>query len=385
MQLPIYLDNHATTPCDPQVMEAMQPFFTKFFGNPSSRHHVFGAQAGEAIEVAREQVASLIGAAPKEIIFTGCATESNNLAIRGLIEGAGKSQRHVITAATEHHSVLESCKHLERLGYQMTVLPVDRYGLVDLQKLREAFRPDTVLVSIMMANNEIGTIAPMAEIAKIAHEHGTLLHSDLAQAAGKIPIDVKKLGVDLASIAAHKIYGPKGVGALYIRSGAPSIRLTTQMFGGGQERQMRSGTYNVPGIVGLGKAAQLCQELMKEEAARIERLRNLLFNSIKEALPEVVLNGHPTQRLPGNLNISLPGIESEDILTAFRKEIAISSGAACTSASSEPSHVLRAIGLQKELIHCSLRFGIGRFNNEEEIIYAAKRLNEDGRRVREHN
>jgi len=385
MQLPIYLDNHATTPCDPQVMEVMQPFFTKFFGNPSSRHHVFGAQAGEAIEVAREQVASLIVAAPKEIVFTGCATESNNLAIRGLIEASGKSHRHVITAATEHHSVLESCKHLERLGHQMTVLPVDRYGLVDLQKLQDAFRPETILVSIMMANNEIGTIAPIAEMAAITHERGALLHSDLAQATGKIPIDVKKLGVDLASIAAHKIYAPKGVGALYIRSSVPSIRLSAQMLGGGQERQMRSGTYNVPGIVGLGKAAQLCQELMKDEATRIERLRNLLFNSINEALPEVVLNGHPTQRLPGNLNISLPGIESEKILTAFRKEMAISSGAACTSASSEPSHVLRAIGLQKELIHCSLRFGIGRFNTEEEIIYAAKRLNEERQRIWKQN
>lgn len=385
MQLPIYLDNHATTPCDPQVMEAMLPFFTKFFGNPSSHHHVFGAQAGEAIEIAREQVASLISAAPKEIIFTGCATESNNLAIRGLIEAIGTSQRHVITAATEHHSVLESCKHLERLGHQVTVVPVDRYGLVDLQKLQDAFRPETILVSIMMANNEIGAIAPMTEIAKITHEHGALLHSDLSQAAGKIPIDVKKLGVDLASIAAHKIYGPKGVGALYIRSGAPAIRLSAQMLGGGQERQMRSGTYNVPGIVGLGKAAQLCQELMQHEAARIERLRNLLFDSIKEALPQVVLNGHPKQRLPGNLNISLPGIESEKILNSFRKEIAISSGAACTSASSEPSHVLRAIGLQKELIHCSLRFGIGRFNTEEEIIYVAKRLNEEQQRIRKQN
>ena len=385
MQLPIYLDNHATTPCDPQVVEAMPPYFTKFFGNPSSRHHVFGAQAGEAIEVAREQVASLIGAAPKEIIFTGCATESNNLAIRGLIEATGKSRRHVITAATEHNSVLESCKHLERLGHRLTVVPVDRYGLVDLQKLQDAFRPETILVSIMMANNEIGTIAPIAEIAAIAHERGALLHSDLAQATGKIPIDVKALGVDLASIAAHKIYAPKGVSALYIRSGVPSIRLSAQILGGGQERQMRSGTYNVPGIAGLGKAAQLCQELMKDEATRIERLRNLLFNSIKEALPEVVLNGHPTQRLPGNLNISLPGIESEKILNSFRKEIAISSGAACTSASSEPSHVLRAIGLQKELIHCSLRFGIGRFNTEEEIIYAAKRLDEERQRIRKQN
>jgi cysteine desulfurase len=385
MQLPIYLDNHATTPCDPQVVEAMLPYFTKFFGNPSSRHHVFGAQAGEAIEVAREQVASLIGAAPKEIIFTGCATESNNLAIRGLIEALGKSQRHVITAATEHHSVLESCKHLERLGHHLTVLPVDRDGLIDLEKFRDVFWPNTVLVSIMMANNEIGTIAPIEEIAKITHAHGALLHSDLSQAAGKIPINVNKLGIDLASIAAHKIYGPKGVGALYIRSGAPAIRLNPQMLGGGQERQMRSGTYNVAGIVGLGKAAQLCQELMKEEATRIEMLRDFMFNSMNKALPEVVLNGHPTQRLPGNLNISLPGIESEKILNAFRKEIAISSGAACTSASSEPSHVLRAIGLQRELIHCSLRFGIGRFNTIEEVIYAAKRLNEETLRIREHN
>ncbi len=384
MQLPIYLDNHATTPCDPQVMEAMLPFFTKFFGNPSSRHHVFGAQAGEAIEVAREQVASLIGATPKEIIFTGCATESNNLAIRGLIEALGKSQRHVITAATEHHAVLETGKHLERLGHRVTVLPVDRYGLIDLQKLRDAFTPETVLVSIMMANNEIGTIAPIAEIAAIAHEHGALLHSDMAQAAGKIPIDIKKIGIDLASIAGHKIYAPKGVGALYVRSGAPAIRLSPQMLGGGQERQMRSGTYNVAGIAGLGKAAQLCNELMRTESERIESLRNLLFTSIKEASPDVVLNGHPAQRLPGNLNISLPGIDSEKILNAFRKEIAISSGAACTSASSEPSHVLRAIGLQKELIHCSLRFGVGRFNTEDEIIYTAKRLNEEQRRIREH-
>jgi cysteine desulfurase len=381
MQLPIYLDNHATTPCDPQVVEAMQPFFTTFFGNPSSRNHLFGAQAEEAVEAGRAQVAALIGAAPKEVIFTSGATESNNLAIRGVVEATGKTHRHVITAAIEHHAVLEPCKHLERLGHRVTVLPVDRYGLVDLHKLREAFRPETVLVSMMMANNEIGTIAPMAEIAAITHEQGALLHSDLAQAAGKISIAVKQLGIDLASFAAHKMYGPKGVGALYVRGAAPPIHLATQMAGGGQERGLRSGTYNVPSIAGFGKAAQLCRELMESESARIEGLRSLLFNSIKQALPDVALNGHPTRRLPGNVNVSLPGVASETILAAFRKEIAISSGAACTSTTNEPSHVLRAIGVRKDLIDSSLRFGIGRFNTEEEINYVAQRLIDEVRRM----
>ncbi len=382
MKLPIYLDCHATTPCDPAVVEAMLPYFTTFFGNPSSRHHLPGHQAEEAVEIARAQVAALIGAMPKEIIFTSGATESNNLAIRGLIETANKKPCHVITAATEHHAVLEPMRHLERLGHRVTVLPVDKHGLVDLNRLREAFRPETVLVSIMMANNEIGTIAPVAEIANVVHEHGALFHSDLAQAAGKISIDIKKLGVDLASFAAHKMYGPKGIGALYVRSGLPTIRLVAQMSGGGQERRWRSGTHNVLGIVGFGKAAELSQKVMKEEAKCLEGLRNLLFDSIKNALPRVVLNGHPTHRLMGNLNISIPFVDSETILATFRKEMAISSGAACTSTTNEPSHVLRAIGLPTDLIRCSLRLGIGRFNTEEEILYVAQRLIEEAQRLR---
>jgi cysteine desulfurase len=382
MKLPIYLDCHATTPCDPAVVEAMLPYFTTFFGNPSSRHHLPGHQAEEAVEIARAQVAALIGAMPKEIIFTSGATESNNLAIRGLIEAARKASCHVITAATEHHAALEPMRYLERLGHRVTVLPVDKHGLVDLNRLREALRPETMLVSIMMANNEIGTIAPVAEIASIVRERGALFHSDLAQAAGKVSIDIKKLGVDLASFAAHKMYGPKGIGALYVRSGLPAIRLTAQMNGGGQERRWRSGTLNVPGIVGFGKAAALSQKTMKEEAKHLDGLRNLLFDSIKNALPEVLLNGHPAQRLPGNLNLSIPFVDSEAILATFRQEIAISSGAACASATNEPSHVLRAIGLPGELIRCSLRFGIGRFNTEEEILYVSRRLSEEIGRLR---
>jgi len=382
MQLPIYLDCHATTPCDPEVVEAMLPFFNTFFGNPSSRNHLFGSQAEDAVETARDQVAALIGAMPKEVIFTSGATESNNLAIRGLIEATNKLRCHVITAATEHHAVLEPMRHLEHLGHRVTVLPVDRHGLIDLQQLRETLRLETTLVSIMMANNEIGTIASIAEIGKIVHEHGALLHSDLAQAAGKMPIDVKALGIDLASFAAHKMYGPKGVGALYVRSGAPAIRLTAQIDGGGQERRWRSGTHNVPGIVGFGKAALLCQQLMQDEARRIERLRDRLHESIKDAVPESVLNGHPTQRLMGNLHISIPFVDGEAILTTFRKEIAVSSGAACTSTTNEPSHVLRAIGLPNELIRCSLRFGMGRFNTEEEILYVSRRLSEEISRLR---
>lgn len=383
MQLPIYLDCHATTPCDPQVVEVMQPFFAKFFGNPSSRYHSFGRHAEEAVETARDEVARLIGAAPKEIIFTSGATESNNLAIRGVVEATGKGGRHVITAATEHHAVLEPCKHLERLGHRVTVLAVDKYGLIDLQQLRGAFRPETVLVSIMMANNEIGTIAPVADIATIVHDHGAVFHSDLSQAAGKIPIDVRQQGIDLASISAHKIYGPKGVGALYVRSGSPSIRLAAQMDGGGQERGLRSGTHNVPGIVGLGKAAERCQQLMHGEATRVLRLRNLLHESMKHAFSDMVLNGHPVHRLPGNLNISLPFVDSESMLMTLRKEMIISSGAACTSMHNEPSHVLNAIGLHKELIHCSLRFGIGRFNTEEEVLYVVQRLIEEARSLRQ--
>ena len=382
MRLPVYLDYHATTPCDPEVVAAMQPFFTEFFGNASSRQHGYGRQAESAVEVARGQIAEMIHAAPKEVILTSGATESNNLAIKGVVDGAGKGGRHLITAATEHASVLEACRHLERQDHQVSILSVDRFGVIDPEELRRALRPETVLVSIAMANNEIGTVAAIAEVAHLAHEHDVLVHSDVAQAVGKVPVDVKSLGLDLASLSAHKMYGPKGSGALYLRSGLAANRLAPLLHGGGQERGLRPGTLNVPAIVGFGKAAELWRGLMATEIARVLSLRTLLHDLLKEGLPDLALNGHPAERLPGNLNLSLPGTDSEALLAVLRKDVALSSGAACSSDVHRPSHVLQAIGVRPELIAASLRIGIGRFSTEEEIRFAAWRLIEAASRLR---
>ncbi len=373
IKLPIYMDNHATTPVDPRVFEEMTPYFTKVFGNAASRNHSFGWEAEDAVETARKQVAKLIGATAKEIVFTSGATESNNLAIKGAAEMYQEKGNHIITVVTEHKAVLDSCKHLEKQGHRITYLPVDRYGLVDLEELRKAITDKTILISVMMANNEIGVIQPIAEIGKIAREHGVLMHTDAVQAAGKIPVNVDKLNVDLLSISAHKMYGPKGVGALYVRRKNPRVMLAAIIDGGGHERGMRSGTLNVPGIVGLGKAAELAYLEMPEETARISCLRDKLQESIFDRIPEVFINGHPTNRLPGNLNISFAYVEGESLLMGL-SDIAVSSGSACTSASLEPSYVLKALGVGEELAHSSLRFGLGRFNTEEEVEFTADKV-----------
>lgn len=373
MKLPIYMDNHATTPVDPRVFEAMKPYFTEIFGNAASRNHPFGWQAEEAVETARKSVAKLIGASPKEIVFTSGATESNNLAIKGVAEMYQEKGNHIITVVTEHKATLDSCKHLEKQGYRVTYLPVDKYGLVDLEQLRQAITDKTILISVMMANNEIGVIQPIKEIGKIAREHKVLMHTDAVQAAGKIPVNVDELNVDLLSISAHKMYGPKGVGALYVRRKNPRVMLSPIIDGGGHERGMRSGTLNVTGIVGLGKAAEIALLEMSEEVERITYLRNKLQEGIFAQIPEVFINGHPTNRLPGNLNISFAYVEGESLLMGL-SDVAVSSGSACTSASLEPSYVLKALGVGEELAHSSLRFGLGRFNTEEEVDFTIEKV-----------
>lgn len=373
MKLPIYMDYHATTPVDPRVFEAMTPYFTEIFGNAASRNHAFGWQAEEAVEIARKNVAKLIGATSKEIVFTSGATESNNLAIKGVAEMYQEKGNHIITVVTEHKAVLDSCKHLEKQGCRVTYLPVDKYGLVDLDALRNAITDKTVLISVMMANNEIGVIQPIAEIGKIAREHGVLMHTDAVQAVGKIPVNVDKLNIDLLSMSAHKMYGPKGVGALYVRRKNPRVMLSPIIDGGGHERGMRSGTLNVPGIVGLGKAAELAYLEMPEEMERVAALRDKLQESIFKQIPEVYINGHPTKRLPGNLNISFAYVEGESLLMGL-SDVAVSSGSACTSASLEPSYVLKALGVGEELAHSSLRFGLGRFNTEEEVNFTIEKV-----------
>lgn len=380
----IYMDNHATTPTDRRVLETMLPYFTGKFGNAASRSHSFGWEAEEAVEQAREQVARLIGGKGKEIIFTSGATESDNLAIKGIVEFYKEKGQHVITCVTEHKAVLDSCKALERAGKaQVTYLPVDRYGMVDLDDVRRALTEKTVLISIMYANNEVGTIHPIREIGNIAKERGVFFHCDATQAVGKIPVDVEQDGIDLLSMTAHKMYGPKGCGALYVRSNGPRVRLVPIMDGGGHERGMRSGTLNVPGIVGLGKACEIAGQEMEEEATRLLALRARLYEGITSELEEVYVNGHPTQRLPGNLNLSFSYIEGESFLTALNKEIALSSGSACTSATLEPSYVLRALGLRDEQAHASIRFGLGRLNTEDEVEYVVDRVVEVTRRLRE--
>jgi cysteine desulfurase len=382
MKIPIYMDNHATTQVDPRVLEAMVPYFTEKFGNAASRNHPFGWEAEAAVDEAREKIARLIHASsPKEITFTSGATESDNLAIKGVAEFYKDKGNHIVTCATEHRAVLDSCKALEQRGYRVTYLPVDAYGLIDTEQLRRAITEKTILISIMAANNEIGTIHPVKEIGRLAKEKGVLFHCDAAQAVGKIPIDVEEMGIDLLSVSAHKVYGPKGIGALYVRSKKPRVHLSAIIDGGGHERGLRSGTLNVPGIAGLGRACEIAGQEMKEEAARLTRMRDRLKEGILHRLDEVYVNGHLAQRLPGNMNVSFAYVEGESLLMGL-KEIAVSSGSACTSATLEPSHVLRALRLPEHLAHSSIRFGLGRFNTDEEVDYTIERVVQEVTRLR---
>jgi cysteine desulfurase len=382
MKLPIYMDNHATTPVDPRVFEAMKPFFTDVFGNAASRNHSFGWQAEDAVEKARKQIGDLIGATAKEIVFTSGATESNNLAIKGVAQMYAEKGNHIITQATEHKATLDTCKHLEKEGCKVTYLPVGTNGLVDLDQLRAAITDKTILISLMYANNEIGVVQPVAAIGKMAKERGVLFHSDAVQAAGKIPVDVIKDGIDLLSISAHKLYGPKGVGALYVRRRSPRVQLTAQIDGGGHERGMRSGTLNVPGIVGLGEACALAKADMPAESKRMAFLRDKLKDRLMSELDETFINGTMEHRLPNNLNISFAYVEGESLLMGIN-DIAVSSGSACTSATLEPSYVLKALGAGDDLAHSSIRFGLGRFNTEEEVDYVAKKVIDVVRKLRD--
>ena len=381
-KLPIYMDNQATTALDPRVLEAMLPYFTEKFGNAASRNHEFGWKAEEAVENARAQIARLIRATPREIVFTSGATESDNLAIKGVAESHRAKGNHIVTQATEHKAVLDSCKRLEKYGHEISVLPVAQDGLIDLDELRRAITPKTILISIMYANNEIGVIQSIAEIGKIAKEHKILFHVDAVQAVGKIPVDVQRDSIDLLSISAHKLYGPKGIGALYVRRKDPKVEISPTIDGGGHERGMRSGTLNVPGIVGLGKACELCQKEMPEEGPRLARLRDKLKDAIMASLDGTGVNGSMTHRLPNNLNLSFSGVEGDALLMGIN-DVAVSSGSACTSAMIEPSYVLRALGVSDELSHSSIRFGLGRFNTEEEVDYVGDRVIETVKRLRE--
>jgi cysteine desulfurase len=377
------LDNHATTPIDPRVLNAMLPYFTERFGNAASKSHAFGWEAEAAVDTAREQIAKLIGASsPREIVFTSGATESDNLALKGVAESYRDKGNHIVTCVSEHKAVLDSCKVLQKHGLQVTYLPVCADGLIDLGRLQESLTDKTILISLMAANNEIGTINPIKEIGRLAKEKNILFHTDATQGVGKIPINVEQLGIDLLSLTAHKMYGPKGVGALYVRSSKPRVKLTPLIDGGGHERGMRSGTLNVPGIVGLGKACEISQKEMGAEAERLIALRERLRDGIMSQLDEVYINGHPIQRLPGNLNMSFAYVEGESLLMGL-KEIAVSTGSACTSASLEPSYVLKAIGVTDELAYSAIRFGLGRFNTDEEIDYTVNRVVEEVRRLRE--
>jgi cysteine desulfurase len=382
LKLPIYLDNNATTPMDPRVFEAMTPYFLEDFGNAASRNHPFGWKAEEAVDYAREQVAKLIGADPKEIIFTSGATEGDNLGIKGVFEMYAQKGNHIITATTEHKAVLDTCKHIEKLGGEVTYLQVKPDGLIDLAELEAAIKPTTILISIMWANNEIGTVMPIREISAIAKKHGVLLFTDGTQAVGKIPVDVNKDGIDLMAFTAHKMYGPKGVGALYVRRKNPRVKVTAQMDGGGHERGMRSGTLNVPGIVGFGKACEVCMQDMEADSKRISKMRNKLETALM-LLEEAYINGSTQHRLPHVTNISFKHVEGEGLLMGFNKNIALSSGSACTSASLEPSYVLKALGLGDDLAHSSLRFGLGRFTTDEQIDYTVKAISDTVIKLRE--
>ena len=380
---PIYLDNNATTAVDPRVLDAMLPYFLERFGNAASKNHAFGWEAEAAVDSAREQVARLIGASsPREVVFTSGATESDNLAIKGVAEAYCEKGNHIVTCVTEHKAVLDCCKVLEKRGFEISYLPVNAAGFVDLQRLRDALTDRTILISIMAANNEIGILQPTKEIGRLAKERGVLFHSDATQAVGKIPLNVEDMGIDLLSLTAHKIYGPKGIGALYVRATKPRVKITAQIDGGGHERGMRSGTLNVPGIVGLGKAAELAQQEMGAEAERLIALRERLKAGLFAQIEDVRINGDAVQRLPGNLNLSFAYVEGESLMMGL-KEIAVSTGSACTSASLEPSYVLKAIGLEDSLAHASIRFGLGRFNTVDEIDYAVQRVSEEVRRLRE--
>jgi cysteine desulfurase len=382
LKLPIYLDHNSTTPMDPRVLEAMIPYFTENFGNAASRNHSFGWQAEEAVDYAREQIAQLIGADPKEIIFTSGATEGDNLGIKGVYEMYASKGNHIITCTTEHKAVLDTCKHLEKLGAEVTYLDVQPDGLVDLKELEAAMRPTTILVAIMYANNEIGVVQPVKEIGAIAKKHGALFFTDAVQAVGKIPVDVIADGIDIMAFTAHKMYGPKGVGALYVRRKNPRVKVTAQMDGGGHERGMRSGTLNVPGIVGFGKAAEIARTDMAADTERISKLRDKLENALKQ-IDETYVNGNPAHRLPHVSNISFKYVEGEGLMMGFNKDIALSSGSACTSASLEPSYVLKALGLGDDLAHSSLRFGLRRYTTEEQIDFTIKAVSETVLKLRE--
>ncbi len=371
---PIYMDHHATTPVDPRVLKAMLPYFTEHFGNAASIDHEYGAEAGQAVETARQQIARLINSQPDEIIFTSGATESNNLAILGVAERYADRGNHIITCTTEHKAVLDPCHYLEHKGWRVTYLPVDQHGLVDPDTLRRAITSQTVLISIMTANNEIGTIAPVEEIGRIAWEHEVLFHTDATQAVGKIPVDIGAMSIDMLSMSAHKMYGPKGVGALYVRKRRPRVRLAEQIHGGGHERGMRSGTLNVAGIVGLGRAIEICQQEMVTESDRLRELREHLWTKLRTELDSVELNGHPYQRLPHNLSVAVPGVESRSLLVQLKQDVALSTGSACTTAKVEPSHVILALGYDETHAHCSLRFGLGKQNTEADVNLVAERI-----------
>jgi cysteine desulfurase len=382
LKFPIYLDHNATTPCDPRVVDAMIPYFTNSFGNAASRNHPFGWQAEEAVDYAREQVAKLIGADPKEIIFTSGATEADNLAIKGVFEMYASKGNHIITCNIEHKAVLDTCKHVEKEGGEVTYLKVNADGLIDMKELEAAIKPTTILIAIMYANNEIGTVMPMKEISALAKKKGILVFSDATQAVGKIPVDVNKDGIDLMAFTAHKMYGPKGVGALYVRRKNPRVKVTAQMDGGGHERGMRSGTLNVPGIVGFGKACEISMNEMEEETNRLSALRDKLETALMK-IEEAYINGSTQHRLPHVTNISFKYVEGEGLLMGFNKDIAVSSGSACTSASLEPSYVLKALGLGDDLAHSSLRFGLGRFTTEDQIDYTIDAVTKTVNKLRE--
>lgn len=374
MKLPIYLDNHATTPIDPRVLQAMMPGYTTAFGNAASRTHSFGWEAQKMVEKGRQQIAHFIGATPEEIIFTSGTTESDNMALKGIAETYRERGKHIITQTTEHKAVLDSAKYLQSQGYQVTYLPVDRSGRISLKDLEKAITDETILISIMFANNEIGTIQPIAEIAKIAKEHNIIFHCDAAQATGKVKINVVELGVDILGFSAHKMYGPKGIGALYVRRRSPQVRLSALVHGGGHERGMRSGTLNVPLIAAFGECCEIAGKELDKEVSHCRKLRDKLEAGLKKNLENITVHGHPEHRLPNNLNVSFPYVDGADLMTAITEEIAVSSGSACTSASMEPSFVLRACGVEEAEALTSIRFGVGRFNTEEEIDYTIKRV-----------
>ena len=381
MKLPVYMDSHATTPVDSRVLEAMLPYFIEHFGNAASRQHKFGWIAEEAVESARTTVAKMIGAESREIIFTAGATESNNLTIKGVAEAFKQKGNHIITVQTEHKSVLDTCKKLEKRGFQITYLPVDEYGGVNIGELAKAITPKTILVSVMVANNEIGTIQPVAEIGKICRTKNVFFHTDATQAVGKIPVNVQSMNIDLMSFSGHKLYGPKGVGALYVRQTDPHVRLSSQMDGGGHERGMRSGTLNVPGIVGLAKAVELSVQSINAESVKLSNRRDSMLNAFRNELDDVILNGHPTQRLPNNLNVSFIGVEDNALMMSM-KDIAVSTGSACSSADPEPSHVLKALHLPESRLHSALRFGLSRFTTDEEVQFVIDRVVENVKKLR---